>query len=267
MGLVAPAICAAGADERRDPAREARARRALLGFDEHRPAVSCHPAALRSPAGLAARSRDVEHEEAARAERAVDAAEERKQGRRTPGAAVEEVVEALPERGHGVARRQLRPVQRRDVEARARDAPARSSHHGVREVDPDRLVARVAQHARPVPRPAAEVDDEPARDPRSPEEREERGRRADREPGEPDLVDVREVGSIRARHPFRPLSTARRREPSRSRAPRLLHPQGHARQRLHGHRGAAGRRDRADGPIFDRATRAWPLQPRAACPR
>src|SRR5262249_18562923 len=79
MGLVASAIRAAGADERRDPARESRVRRALLGFDEDRPAVARHPPALRSATGLASRSRDVEDEEAAGAERPVDAPEERKQ--------------------------------------------------------------------------------------------------------------------------------------------------------------------------------------------
>ena len=96
----------------------------LLDRRQYRPALALRVHAARSFARHVARPREVEQEEAARRERAVDPAEDPLEPVEPP-AAVEQVVEDLADRRRGDARRQLRPAYGGDLDPAGGDALAR----------------------------------------------------------------------------------------------------------------------------------------------
>ena len=122
----------AGPPEGGDRAGQTPLRGVLVGLDQHRPVLTLAPVALRARAAQAARRRDVEEEDAARLERAMNALEQAVE----PGAGdllVEEVGEALSDRGHRHAGGDLGVEKGADAEvglrralaARSRSSPPR----------------------------------------------------------------------------------------------------------------------------------------------
>ncbi len=77
-------------------------------------------------------------------------------------AGVEEIADALPERGDGVTGRDLRPEERPHAEVGPRHAATRPADHRLGDVDPDDVVAAPDQVLGPDAAAATEVDD-PAR--------------------------------------------------------------------------------------------------------
>jgi hypothetical protein len=109
---------------------------------------------------------------------------------------VEEIVEYLADGRDGIAGWNILLEQRSNPELGLGHLFARELDHGLGDVDPQDLVARVYELARPQTATAAEVDNEAIVYPVTVQDLQYARRRSEGELGVADVVDVREVLTV-----------------------------------------------------------------------